>query len=127
MADYAIHRTFLEAMIANRTTPSVAVIVDRLFVEAGVVALIKVPKSRQLVATSDGTLGMTASVDGVLKPTVAGLIVLGRDVDIKRHLPFNEIAFQVLEGSELRINQFLRKPLLKAFEEIETLLNAKIV
>lgn len=70
---------------------------------------------------------MTASVDGVLKPTVAGLIVLGRDVDIKRHLPFNEIAFQVLEGSELRINQFLRKPLLKAFEEIETLLNAKIV
>lgn len=35
MADYAIHRTFLEAMIANRTTPSVAVIVDSFLSKQG--------------------------------------------------------------------------------------------
>ena len=46
----------LSALIANRTNPSVSVRVELLEVENMRIAKISVPKSRQLVATSEGLL-----------------------------------------------------------------------
>jgi ATP-dependent DNA helicase RecG len=74
----------------------------------------------------DGALGLVTTVEGVRRPTVAGLLVLGREETLRQHIPAHETAFQVLEGTEVRVNEFIRKPLLQAFEEIELLFKARV-
>ncbi len=68
----------------------------------------------------DGALGLTARFGEVRKPTVLGLLLLGRETALRTHLPTHEVAFQVLEGEDIHLNEFWRVPLLKAFELIET-------
>lgn len=74
----------------------------------------------------DGALGLVVKIDGVCHPTVAGLLMIGREEALRQHVPSHEIAFQVLEGTEVRMNEFFRKPLLQVFEEIERLFAARI-
>lgn len=197
--------TGLPVLIANRTNPPISVRVETLGLAAGAITWIKVPKSRQLVSTSegllqrrrlmangkpeavpfypheftqrqsslglldpssapivelttddlsplerhrireaiqrfggdqtllpladnelDGALGLTMSVEGVTRPTVAGLLLLGKETDLRRLLPAHEVAFQVLRGTDVRVNDFFRKPLLQTFEEIEQLFKARV-
>ncbi|HJK93564.1 MAG TPA: putative DNA binding domain-containing protein [Polyangiaceae bacterium LLY-WYZ-15_(1-7)] len=192
----------LPAMVANHTSPSVHVRVERLEMEGRLVARIEVPKAREVVATSQGTMkrrrigsdgrpecvpmlpgeisrrlsdlgAMDASaqpvsaataadldpverarlrqfvdrfhgeralldlsdgeLDGALGlvdattglPTLAGLLLLGRDEAIRRLVPTHEVAFQVLEGEEVRYNEFSRAPLLRVVEWIETQFKAR--
>jgi len=49
-------------------------------------------------------------------PTVAGLLLLGREHALERHLPPHEVAFQVLRGPEVAVNEFYRRPLLEIVE-----------
>jgi ATP-dependent DNA helicase RecG len=197
--------TGLPVLIANRTNPPISVRVETLGLAVGAITWIKVPKSRQLVSTSegllqrrrlmangkpeavpfypheftqrqsslglldpssapivelttddlsplerhrlreaiqrfggdqtllpladnelDGALGLTMSVEGVTRPTVAGLLLLGKETDLRRLLPAHEVAFQVLRGTDVRVNDFFRKPLLQTFEEIEQLFKARV-
>jgi len=74
----------------------------------------------------DGALGLVTSIEGVHRPTVAGLLLLGREEVLRQHVPAHEIAFQVLEGTDVRVNEFFRKPLLQSFEEIELLFKARV-
>ena len=74
----------------------------------------------------DGALGLVTNVEGILRPTVSGLLMLGRAEILRQHLPAHEIAFQVLEGTDVRANEFFRKPLLQTFEEVELLFKARI-
>jgi len=67
----------------------------------------------------DGALGLVKSVKGKPHPTVAGLLLLGTEHLLRQHLPAYEVAFQVLSGTEVRVNEFYRKPLLETFEEVE--------
>jgi len=69
----------------------------------------------------DGALGLVTTMDGVRYPTLAGLLMLGREELLRQHVPSYEVAFQVLDGTDVRVNVFLRKPLLQTFEEIEKL------
>lgn len=69
----------------------------------------------------DGALGFVTSVDNQKVPTMTGLLILGKESALSRAIPTHEIAFQVLDGEEVRLNEFLRKPLLAAMAEIETL------
>lgn len=69
----------------------------------------------------DGALGLVTKVDGRVVPTLTGLLILGKESVLRRAVPTHEIAFQVLDGEEVRMNEFLRKPLLAAMSEIETL------
>lgn len=64
-------------------------------------------------------MGLTTTESGVRRPTMAGILLLGREDTLRRHLPAHEAAFQVLEGTDVRVNEFYRKPLLQTFEEIE--------
>ncbi len=204
---HANHRdtTGLSALIANRTNPPVSVRGELLDYKGTPVARIRVPKSRQLVSTSegllqrrrllasgkpeavpfyphefsqrqsslglmdpsamplsslspdilnplerqrlreairryggdssllpladnelDGALGLIASAQGIQCPTLAGLLILGREETLRQHVPAHEVAFQVLEGTDVRVNEFFRKPLLHAFEEIERLFTARV-
>jgi ATP-dependent DNA helicase RecG len=74
----------------------------------------------------DGALGLVTAFEGVRRPTVAGLLIMGREAILRKHLPAHEVAFQVLEGTNVRVNEFFRKPLLQTFEEIELLFKARI-
>ena len=74
----------------------------------------------------DGALGLVSTVDGVRCPTLAGLLMMGREDVLRQHVPAHEAAFQVLEGTEVRVNEFFRKPLLQLFEEMERLFAARV-
>lgn len=63
-------------------------------------------------------LGLIAPFNGKSVPTVAGLLVVGREEALRACLPAHEVAFQVLEDREVRVNEFYRWPLLRTFERI---------
>ena len=69
----------------------------------------------------DGALGLTMMDEGMRRPTLAGLLLLGREEQLRRCVPAYETAFQVLDGTDVRVNEFFRKPLLQTFEEVEQL------
>ncbi|GIW28841.1 MAG: ATPase AAA [Meiothermus sp.] len=70
-------------------------------------------------------LGLVVSGDGRLLPTVAGVLLLGRDEAIRRLVPTHEAAFQVLrEDRQVAVNEFFHEPLLKLFERLEQRLQA---
>jgi ATP-dependent DNA helicase RecG len=75
----------------------------------------------------DGALGLLRREEGRMVPTVAGLLILGREAALREHLPTHEVAFQVLEGTQVRVNDFHRAPLLKTFERIEGQFRARLV
>ncbi len=188
----------IPALIANKTNPALSVRVERCGLQGKSIASIFVPKSRQLVSTSDGllvrrrlkldgtpeavpfyphefiqrqssmglvdpsamvledveanqldplqrlrirnaikkyggeqsllaladdeldgALGLTKSISEKRRPTVAGLLLLGTEDLLRTHLPAYEVAFQVLSGTDVKVNEFYRKPLIETFEEVE--------
>ena len=74
----------------------------------------------------DGALGLTMMSEGVRYPTLSGLLLLGREEQLRRFVPAYETAFQVLEGTDVLVNEFYRKPLLQTFEEVEQLFRARV-
>lgn len=77
-------------------------------------------------AELDGALGLCRELNGVRRPTTAGLLLLGTESLLRQHLPAYEVAFQVLHGTDVRVNEFFRKPLLETFEEVELLFKARV-
>lgn len=77
-------------------------------------------------AELDGALGLTVTQNNKSCPTLAGLLLLGREEDLRRLLPAHEVAFQVLDHTEVRVNEFFRKPLLHIFEEVDQLFRARV-
>ena len=69
----------------------------------------------------DAALGLTIRSDNGTLPTLVGLLLIGREASLRQLVPTHEIAFQILDGEEVRLNEFTRAPLLRAFEWIETL------
>ncbi len=69
----------------------------------------------------DGALGLTfRPANGDRVPTLLGLLLLGREAPLRQFVPTHELAFQVLEREEIRLNEFRRDPLLKALDWLET-------
>lgn len=85
---------------------------------------------RSLLALSneelDGALRLIHAVDGRRVPTVTGLLILGRETALRTHLPTYEVAFQVFEGTQVRVNEFYRTPLLKTFERVMEQFEARV-
>ena len=57
-------------------------------------------------------------------PTVTGVLLIGKEERIAELMPTAKSAFQVLEGTTVRINEESSKPLLELFENYETYLKA---
>jgi ATP-dependent DNA helicase RecG len=74
----------------------------------------------------EGALGLSLNTQGTRRPTVTGLLLLGTEELLRMHLPAYEVAFQVLHGTDVRVNEFFRKPLLETFEQVELLFNARV-
>ncbi|MBM97045.1 MAG: ATPase [Oceanospirillaceae bacterium] len=69
----------------------------------------------------DATLGFTARTStGSRLPTLTGLLVIGREHALRERVSTHELAFQVLEREDVRMNEFRRFPLLKMLEWLET-------
>lgn len=50
----------------------------------------------------EGALGLVRREDGQRIPTVAGLLILGREAAIREHLPTHEVAFQAARPYSMR-------------------------
>ena len=70
-------------------------------------------------------LGLVREQNGVLYPTVTGLLLIGKADAIKRLVPTHAAAFQVLDGTEVRTNDEFVLPLLQTIERINTGLEAR--
>ena len=64
----------------------------------------------------EGALGLVRREKEASVPTVAGLLILGRESILREKLPGHEVAFQVLDGTQVKMNDFYRFPLLRVFE-----------
>lgn len=67
----------------------------------------------------DGALGLCRTVNGIRRPTIAGLLLLGTPELLRMHIPAYEVAFQVLRGTDVKVNEFYHRPLIETFEEVE--------
>lgn len=74
----------------------------------------------------DGALGLCREVSGLRRPTIAGLLLLGTEDLLRQYVPAYEVAFQVLQSTDVKVNEFYRKPLLETFEEVELLFKARV-
>ncbi|MDQ6965295.1 MAG: crosslink repair DNA glycosylase YcaQ family protein [Mariprofundaceae bacterium] len=69
----------------------------------------------------DGAIGLTVREGNYRLPTLTGLLLIGKEESLRRLVPTHEIAFQMLDGEEVRLNEFTRAPLIQSLEWIETL------
>ncbi len=74
----------------------------------------------------DGALGLVRQDGSARIPTYLGLLLLGKEEALRQRVPTHEVAFQVLEGTEVRVNRFWRWPLLKLFEELQREFESRI-
>jgi ATP-dependent DNA helicase RecG len=56
---------------------------------------------------------------------ILGLLLFGKDEVLRRALPTHEVAFQVLSGTSVEVNEFFRWPLLRVVEEIDSRFRAR--
>lgn len=80
-------------------------------------ALLELPDDEMLSA-----LRMVAMVGGRKVPTVTGILLAGKRKAIARCMPTSGAAFQVLEGTEVRVNQDFDQPLLYTIEKMRAML-----
>jgi ATP-dependent DNA helicase RecG len=78
------------------------------------------PGDTTLLRLSDreiaGALGLVRSEGDLLRPTLAGLLLVGKESVLKDYVPAHEVAFQVLRGTDVVVNEFRRWPLLRVHE-----------
>ena len=69
-------------------------------------------------------LGFVRDMNHQLMPTVLGLLMIGRADSIKRFIPTHQTSFQVLEGTNVLINDDFTLPILASIEKLNTYLEA---
>ncbi len=72
----------------------------------------------------DKALRLVKEEAGILRPTVTGILILGKEERIEELIPTAKATFQVLEGTKVRKNEQLSKPLLATFELFEEYMKA---
>jgi len=63
-------------------------------------------------------LGAIQANHAVSSVHALGLLLFGREESLRRLLPVHEVAFQMLSGLEVRVNDFFRWPLLRVMDEL---------
>ena len=70
-------------------------------------------------------LGAVERSHGATEVRVLGLLLFGHADALAAVLPAHEVAFQVLSGMDVEVNDFFRWPLLRIVEELETRFRAR--
>ena len=66
----------------------------------------------------DEALQFVTMQDGKLVPTFCGLLIIGKADSLKHHMPTAEASIQILEGTDIRVNESFFLPILAAFDKI---------
>jgi len=74
------------------------------------------------LAKALGVVEANGSVRGV---RLAALLLFGKEDALRRFAPAHEVAFQVLRGLDVEVNDFFHWPLLRIMEEIEARIRAR--
>ena len=75
----------------------------------------------------DLALGFSRRIEDKLYPTIAGLLVVGKQEFIETYVPGHEVLFQVTDGSNVIFNPpIMREPLLEVFEKVNNLFMARV-
>lgn len=72
----------------------------------------------------DKALQLVKKENGELRPTVTGMLLIGKEDRLKVLMPTAKASFQVLEGTQVRLNEQFSKPLLATFELFENFMKA---
>lgn len=72
----------------------------------------------------DKALQLVREDNGVLRPTVTGMLLIGREELLAETIPTAKASFQVLQGTTVRKNEQTYKPMLAVFESFEEYMNA---
>lgn len=67
----------------------------------------------------DKALRIAKEENGKLVPTVTGMLLIGKEDRLEELMPTAKASFQVLEGTQVRLNEQYSKPLLAVFELFE--------
>ena len=69
----------------------------------------------------DGALSLTGTRNGVRRPTLLGLLLIGATASLQRLVPTHEVLFQVLSGTRVRVNESSRAALVEIVEWLDLL------
>jgi ATP-dependent DNA helicase RecG len=69
----------------------------------------------------DGALSLTVSRNGERKPTLLGLLLIGRTESLRLQVPTHEVLFQVLDGTQVKVNEGSRAALIEIVEWLDLL------
>ncbi len=69
----------------------------------------------------EGALSLTITRDGVRRPTLLGLLLIGRTDSLRRLVPMHEVLFQVLDGTRVKVNEGSRAALIEIVEWLDLL------
>lgn len=69
-------------------------------------------------------LGLVREQDNKLLPTVTGLLLIGKVSALKQYIPTHSTSFQVLVGTDVKVNKDIFSPLLATISEISNYLDA---
>ena len=69
-------------------------------------------------------LGLVREQDNKLLPTVTGLLLIGKVSALKQYIPTHSTSFQVLVGTDVKVNKDISSPLLATISEISNYLDA---
>lgn len=67
-------------------------------------------------------LGFTRDQNGTLYPTITGILMVGKVPSITRFVPTERASFQVLEGTNVRLNEDFVLPVLASIEKLMSFL-----
>lgn len=67
-------------------------------------------------------LGFTREQNGIVYPTISGILMVGNVSSIKRFVPTAKTSFQVLEGTTVRVNEDFVLPVLASIEKLMSFL-----
>ena len=70
-------------------------------------------------------LGIGEGDERIERIRVAGLLMLGREESLRRLMPTHEVAFQVLSGTQVRVNDIVRWPLMRVSDDFMTRFDAR--
>ena len=73
----------------------------------------------------DKALRLVDDVNGELKPTYTGMLLIGNPERLRLRVPTAEASFQVMNGTRVVMNESVNLPILAAFEKIATFMDAR--
>jgi ATP-dependent DNA helicase RecG len=69
----------------------------------------------------DGALKLTISESGIRRPTLLGLLLIGKTDSLRRLVPSHEVLFQVMQGTRVKVNEASSAALVEIVEWLDLL------